>query len=72
MCVFPAFPYPVGTVIARDFGNAGIFRGQVHTLYPDDTNLCQVRFTDGDREDMDRDQVHYAVQLYVREFGGEE
>ena len=64
-----SFPYPVDTKVARDFGEHGIFWGVIEKHYPDDPNLCLVRFTDGDREDLDREEVEYAVQLYEKEFG---
>ena len=66
------FPYPVGTCVARDFGVIGVFRGVVHQHYDDDPDLCQVRYTDGDTEDMDKDEVSYAIDLYKREFVLEE
>ena len=62
------FPYPLGTKIARDFGEAGIFWDTIVELYPDDPNLCHIRFTDGDTEDLDVDEVQYAVDLYKQEF----
>ena len=64
-----SFPYPVDTKVARDFGEHGIFWGVIEKHYPDDPNLCLVRFTDGDREDLDREEVEYAIQLYEKEFG---
>ena len=64
-----SFPYPVGTKIARDFGEHGIYWGVIEKHYPDDSNLCGVRFTDGDKEDLDQDEIQYAIQLYEQEFG---
>ena len=63
------FPYPVGTYVARDFGDQGVFSGRVSRHYSDDPNLCEVRFTDGDREDLDRDETQYAVEYYKQQFG---
>ena len=40
------FPYPVDTKVARDFGEHGIFWGVIEKHYPDDPNLCLVRFTE--------------------------
>ena len=65
------FPYPLGTHIARDFGDAGMFWGTIVKLYPDDHNLCHVRFSDGDSEDLDAEEVEYAVALYHQEFEDE-
>ena len=67
-----SFPYPVDTKVARDFGAHGIFWGVIEKHYPDDPNLCLVRFTDGDSEDLDRDEVEYAIQLYAQEFDVED
>ena len=63
-----SFPYPVDTKVARDFGDHGIFWGAIEKHYLDDPNLCLVRFTDGDREDLDRDEIQYAIQLYEKKF----
>ena len=60
------FPYPVDTKVARDFGEHGIFWGVIEKHYPDDPNLCLVRFTDGDSEDLDRDEIQYAIELYEK------
>ena len=38
-------------------------------FYPDDPNLCEVKFTDGDKEDYDRDETQYAVEYYKQQFG---
>ena len=32
-------------------------------------DLCKVDFSDGDTADYDGDEIHYAVQLFKREFG---
>ena len=58
------FKYPVGTKIARDFGDDGVFEGTITRLYEDDHNVCQVTYTDNDEEDMDVDEIQYAIQLY--------
>lgn len=63
------FPYPVGTRVARDFGEHGIYWGVIEKHYPDDNKLCLVRFTDGDSEDLDPDQIQYAIGLYEQKFG---
>ena len=48
---------------------AGLYWGVIHKLYPDDPSMCLVQFTDGDTEDLDADEVHYAIELYNKEFG---
>jgi len=58
------FKYPVGTFVARDFGSADIFQGEISKHYPDDDSICQVKYTDGDTEDMDAEQVEYGIKLY--------
>lgn len=63
-----SFPYPVGTFVARDFGNDGIFSGIIENHYADDCSLCMVRYTDGDTEDLDIDEIQYAIALYKKEF----
>ena len=62
------FLYPVGTKVARDFGDHGIFWGVIEKHYDDDRTLCLVRFTDGDSEDLDIDEIQYAIQLYEQKF----
>ena len=66
-----SFPYPLKTKVARDFGEHGIFWGVIEKHYPDDPNVCLVRFTDGDSEDLDREEIQYAIELYEKEFGVE-
>ena len=63
------FPYPVGTWVARKFGEHGVFKGRITRHYPDDPNLCEVRFLDGDKEDLDKDETQYAVEYYQQQFG---
>lgn len=64
------FPYPLGTLIARDFDGT-VFTGKITQLYPDDPTLCQVTYEDGDKEDFDADQASYACELYARDCCGE-
>ena len=61
------FPYPLGTWVAVEFGDAGVFSGTVTKLYPGE-DLCEVTFSDGDKADYDADQICYATQLYKAEF----
>ena len=64
------FPYPLGTWVAVEFGEDGVFAGTVTKIYPGE-DLCEVTFSDGDKEDYDADQICYATQLYKREFDNE-
>lgn len=63
------FPYPVGTYIARDFGDQGKYWGRISRHYHEDPNLCEVTYTDGDKEDLDRDETQYAIEYYNKHFG---
>lgn len=60
------FPYPVGTWVAVQFGDE-FFPGTITKHYPGE-DLCEVVFTDGDREDYEADQITYAKQLYALKF----
>ena len=53
------------TFVARDFGSQVIFQGRISKHYPDDDNICQVTYTDGDQEDMDVEQVECGSKLYL-------
>ena len=64
----PKFPYPLGTIVARDF-DGKVFTGKITKLYDDDPKLCQVTYSDGDHEDFDAEQVTYGSALYVRDVG---
>ena len=60
------FPFPVGTWVCFEFDD-GMYPGTITHLYPGE-DLCMVEFADGDKADYDGDEIHYAVQLYQREF----
>ena len=60
------FPFTVGTWVAVEFDD-GAYTGTIVELYEDE-QLCRVEFTDGDSADYDADEIHYAVQLYQRDF----
>ena len=64
------FKYALGQKVARDFGGK-VFAGKISKLYDDDHTMCQVTYTDGDKEDLDTDEVTYGISLYIRDFGGE-
>jgi hypothetical protein len=65
----------VGMKIARDFGNKGVFLGEVVAVEYDSEDVDKnedifvVEYTDGDHEDMNKDEVVYANELYVQESG---
>jgi len=61
------FPFPVGTWVAFEFGD-GVYPGVIHKIYEGE-DLCEVQFSDGDKADYDGDEIHYANQLYNRDFG---
>ena len=65
----PKISFQVGTRIARDFDGV-LYTGEITKLYPDDPNVCEVTYSDGDTEDLESDQVHYATQLYARDWAG--
>merc|ERR1711965_807858 len=48
--------------------DTGIFWGTIVHHYPDDPSLCQVCYTDGDKEDLDTDEISYAIDLYRKHF----
>lgn len=60
------FPFPVGTWVAFEF-DGDLFPGVIGEVFDDD-ELCRVDFADGDKADYDADEIHYATQLYQREF----
>ena len=62
------FPFPMGTKVAMHFPSHGLFEGEITRLYPEDPDLCQVTYTDGDTQDLDAEETEYAVQLHAREF----
>ena len=41
-------------------------------MYPDDHTLCGVRYTDGDTEDMDVDEVKDAIECHKEWFPEED
>jgi hypothetical protein len=56
----------IGKTVARDFGDAGMFRGEIIQVDYDSEDVDKVepiyvvQYTDGDREDMDREEIQYA------------
>ena len=61
-----SFPYPVGTKVAFPF-TSGIFAGEIVQHF-EDADTCLVRFTDGDEQELDRDETLHAIQLYKQKF----
>jgi hypothetical protein len=60
----------VGMKVARDFGKAGVFIGEVVQLEYDSEDVGReapfyvVEYTDGDREDMDEEEFSFAQEFY--------
>jgi hypothetical protein len=65
----------VGMKIARDFGKKGVFLGQVVAVEYDSEDVDKnedifvVEYTDGDREDMNKEELVYANEFYVQVSG---
>ena len=60
------FPFPVGTWVAFEFAD-GMYTGIISKIW--NADLAHVEFSDGDEGDYDGDEIHYAAQLYARDFG---
>ena len=58
--------YQVGTWVAFEFGD-DTFAGTITKVHEGE-DLYHVQFTDGDEADYDSDEIHYAMQLYERDF----
>ena len=60
----------VGMNIARDFGKKGVFLGKVVAVEYDSEDVDKnedifvVEYTDGDREDMNKEELVYANEFY--------
>ncbi len=62
----------VGTTVCREFGSDGVFYGVITAFRSgksDGEDLYQVKYNDGDVEDMDAEEYNYAYALYLREEG---
>jgi hypothetical protein len=61
----------IGKKVARDFGNAGVFIEEVVEVDCDSEDIEKVepvyvvQYTDGDREDMDHDELQYAYEFHL-------
>ena len=53
----------LGVSMARKFGD-DLYDGKVTKVYKDKEGLFEVTYSDGDKEDMDREELTYAIQLY--------
>ena len=68
----------IGMKIARDFGNKGVFLGQVVAVEYDSEDVDKnediyvVEYTDGDREDINKEELGYANEFYVQVSGLED
>ncbi len=65
----------IGKTVARDFREAGMFTGEVVEVDYDSEDVEKVEpiyvvlYTDGDREDMDAEEMQYARELHLRCLG---
>jgi hypothetical protein len=65
----------IGMKIARDFGKKGVFLGEVIAVEYDSEDVDKnedifvVEYTDGDREDMNIEELVYANELYIEVSG---
>jgi hypothetical protein len=65
----------VGMKIARDFGKKGVFLGEVVAVEYDSEDVDKiedifvVEYTDGDREDMNKEELAYANEFYIQVSG---
>ena len=62
----------IGETICRKFGLDGIFYGTINAFRKeDDVELYTVRYSDGDQEDLDREEYNFAYALWLKEEGWE-
>jgi hypothetical protein len=65
----------IGKKVARDFGKAGVFIGEIVDIDYDSEDVDKeepvyvVVYTDGDREDMDHDEFAYAHEFHLARLG---
>jgi hypothetical protein len=65
----------IGKTVARDFGDAGVFIGEIVQVDYDSEDIDKVepiyvvQYTDGDREDMDPEEMQYAHELHPQRLG---
>ena len=58
----------VGAMVARDFGEDGVFTGTVVAF---SRGLYRIRYSDGDEEDMDEEEFNYAYAFHLEREGWE-
>ena len=63
----------IGDFVARDFGEDGVFVGEVISCYRDDSGgtLYKVKCIDGDMEDLDQEEYNFAYAFKLQEDGWE-
>ena len=61
----------IGALVARDFGEDGVFVGTVISVGQDKKggNLYKVKYSDGDKEDMDEEEYNYAFAFNLQREG---
>ncbi len=65
----------IGKTVTRDFGHAGVFLGEIVQVDYDSEDkdkvepIYVVEYTDGDREDMDADEMKYAHAFHLQRLG---
>ena len=65
----------IDKTVARDFGHAGIFSGEIVQVDYDSEDVDKrepiyvVEYTDGNREDMDSEEMKYAREFHLQRLG---
>ena len=61
----------IGALVARDFGEDGVFVGTVISVGQDKKggNLYKIKYSDGDKEDMDEEEYNYAYAFNLQREG---
>ena len=61
----------MGCVVCRDFGQGGFFVGAVVGFEFDGQGNCLycIEYTDGDKEDLDQEELNYAYALHMKREG---
>ena len=59
----------IGDLVARDFGEDGVFVGTVISCYRDDSGnaLYKPKYSDGDMEDLDQEEYNFAYAFKLQE-----
>ena len=64
-----ASPIPIGTIIIKSFGHLGDFRGEVVELPNAENPYYQVRYDDGDEEDLSESEVRASLPVKSKRHG---